>query len=76
MCLGIPVRLTKVEGNSGEGEIGGIRRQVDLSLVREVAVGDYVILHAGFAIEKIHEKEAEETLRLLQEISKQSGEEG
>jgi hydrogenase expression/formation protein HypC len=75
MCLGIPVKLTKVEGNTGEGEIGGIRRRVDLSLVRGVTIGDYVILHAGFAIEKIHQREAEETLRLLREISEQSGEE-
>jgi hydrogenase expression/formation protein HypC len=74
MCLGIPVRMTMVEGRRGEGEIGGIRREVDLSLISGVKPGDYVILHAGFAIEKIHEEEAEETLRLLREISGFSGE--
>lgn len=69
MCLGIPVKITKVEGNRGEGEIGGIKRDVDLTLVRGVVAGDYVILHAGFAIEKVDEEEAKETLRLLREIS-------
>jgi len=75
MCLGIPVKMVKVEGRRGEGEIGGITRVVDLSLVSDVQPGDYVILHAGFAIEKIHEEEARETLKLLREISGLSGEE-
>jgi hydrogenase expression/formation protein HypC len=76
MCLGIPVKIITVLGNKGEGEIGGIKREVDLSLVAGVQPGDYVILHAGFAIETIHEQEANETLRLLREISELSGEDG
>ncbi len=73
MCLGIPVRITRIEGIKAEGEIGGVRREVDLSIVDGVEVGDYVILHAGFAIEKVDEKEAEETLRLLREFAETGG---
>jgi hydrogenase expression/formation protein HypC len=68
MCLGIPVRIVKIENNKAIGEIGGVKREVDLTLVEEVKIGDYVILHAGFAIQKLDEKEAEENLKLIREI--------
>ncbi len=70
MCLGIPVRLLEKRGDKGIGEIGGVRREIDLRLLEDVEVGDYVILHAGFAIQKLDEKEAEETLSLLKEVFK------
>jgi len=68
MCLGIPVKIVKIENNKAIGEIGGVKREVDLTLVEKVKVGDYVILHAGFAIQKLDEKEAEENLKLIREI--------
>lgn len=74
MCLGIPAKITKIEGSKAEGEIGGVKREVDLSIIEGVKIGDYVILHAGFAIEKLDEKEAEETLQLLREMSESMGE--
>lgn len=68
MCLGIPVKVLEIEGTTGIVEFGGVKRAVDLRILENVNVGDYVILHAGFAIQKLDEKEAEETLRLLQEL--------
>lgn len=68
MCLGIPVKVVGISGKSAIGEIGGVKRKIDISFV-DVKVGDYVILHAGFAIQKLDEEEAEETLKLLREMS-------
>ncbi len=65
MCLGIPVKIVEKKGNTGIGEIGGVKREVDLRFLENVEIGDFVILHAGFAIQKLDEKEAEETLSLL-----------
>jgi len=72
MCLGIPARVVQVDGTIGKAQIGGVRREVDLRLVEDVRVGDYVILHAGFAIQKLDEKEATETLSLLEEMLKRT----
>ncbi|MBI4777682.1 HypC/HybG/HupF family hydrogenase formation chaperone [Candidatus Desantisbacteria bacterium] len=68
MCLGIPARINKINDSIAEVEIGGVMRKASLDLVDDVYVGEYVILHAGFAIAKLDEKEAQETLRLLEEI--------
>jgi len=67
MCLGVPVRITEISGSRAVGEIGGVKREIDISFV-DVEVGDYVILHAGFAIQRLDEREAEETLKLLREM--------
>jgi hydrogenase expression/formation protein HypC len=68
MCLGVPVKIIEIISESRAiGEIGGIRRWVETSFV-DVRVGDYVILHAGFAIQKLDQAEAEETLRLFREM--------
>ncbi len=71
MCLGIPVRIVKITDALAEVEIGGVRRKASLDLIDEVKVGDYVILHAGFAISKLDEEEARETLMLLEEVTVQ-----
>ena len=68
MCLAIPGRVTEVNKNQAWVDYGdGTRREIDLTLV-EAKVGDYVLVHAGFAIEKLDEKEARQTLKLFQEI--------
>jgi hydrogenase expression/formation protein HypC len=68
MCLGIPGRVDKIEGQNATVEFGGAARTVSLELVpEEVRVGDYVLVHAGFALERIDEDEARETLQLLKE---------
>ncbi len=69
MCLAIPVKLTSIKGNKGWVEIGTTTREVDLTLLPEAKVGDYVLIHAGFAISKVEEKEAKQLLELLSTIS-------
>jgi hydrogenase expression/formation protein HypC len=67
MCLALPLRLTDIKGDTGVVEMGGITRKINLSMVEKPAIGDYVIVHAGFAIAIMDEKEAMETLNLVRE---------
>ena len=71
MCLGIPGKvISKREGNLAEVDFGGVRREVSLMLCPEAEVGDYVLVHVGFAIQRLEEEEALETLKLFEEIAK------
>lgn len=66
MCLAIPVRMERIESSeTGVASVGGILRQIDISLVDDLAEGDYVILHVGYALSKLDETEAENTLRMM-----------
>jgi hydrogenase expression/formation protein HypC len=69
VCLGIPMKVAKIKGQLGWVKTGGLTRQVNIQMVPDVQIGDYVIVHAGFAIEIIDPKAAQETLSLLKEIS-------
>ena len=71
MCLAIPVLVKSREEHLAEVEVGGVSRKVSIWLTPEVRVGDYVLLHTGYAISIIDETEAEETLKLLAEIADQ-----
>ncbi|GIX07935.1 MAG: hydrogenase [Candidatus Poribacteria bacterium] len=62
MCMAIPMRLVEKNGEHGVVELGGLRQAVNLSLVDAVEVGQYVIVHAGFAIQTLDEEEARRTL--------------
>lgn len=68
MCLAIPMKVEEINGNFAVVSIGGIKRKVNISLLEDVKIGDYLIVHAGFAIEKIDPEQAEETLKILKEI--------
>jgi len=68
MCLAVPVKVVSIEGDEAETEIGGVRRRVSVALTPEVKVGDYVLLHTGYAIGVVDEVEAKETLKLFEEI--------
>jgi hydrogenase expression/formation protein HypC len=68
MCLAIPMKVVEIEGDVGQVELGGVRRPTDLRLLEEVEVGDYVIVHAGFAISRLDIEEAEESLRIFAEM--------
>ncbi len=73
MCLAIPGRVVEIGEETGplrmgRVDFGGIVREVCLAYVPEVQVGDYVIVHTGFAIQRLDEEEARETLRLLREV--------
>jgi hydrogenase expression/formation protein HypC len=69
MCLAVPVKIVSIDGNEAETEIAGVRRRVSIALTPEAKLGDYVLLHTGYAIGVIDEAEAEETLKLLEEIA-------
>jgi hydrogenase expression/formation protein HypC len=69
MCLAVPVKIVSIDGDAAETEIAGVRRRVSIALTPEAKVGDYVLLHTGYAIGVIDEAEAEETLKLLEEIA-------
>lgn len=68
MCLAVPAKVMKIEGKSADVEIGGVIRQARLDMMEGILVGDYVILHAGFAIQKLDEQDALETLDIWREI--------
>jgi hydrogenase expression/formation protein HypC len=69
MCLGVPMRIISRDGDNIVAEVDGVRKEASVMLLGdEVAVGDYVIVHAGFAISRLDEEYAEETIRLMKEI--------
>ncbi len=68
MCLAIPALVKSIEGMEADVEIGGVSRRASVMLTPEVKVGDYVLLHTGYAISVIDEEEARETLDLLSEM--------
>ena len=67
MCLAIPSRITKIENNMATIDVDGVQREASLLLLEDARVGDYVIVHAGFAIQILDESAAQETLDLLRE---------
>ncbi|MCX5703851.1 MAG: HypC/HybG/HupF family hydrogenase formation chaperone [Candidatus Omnitrophica bacterium] len=68
MCLGIPMRVKKIAGDFAEVESGRLIRTINIQMLSKVKVGEYVIVHAGFAIQKVDLKKARQTLRLIDEI--------
>jgi len=72
MCLAIPALVKSIDGQQADVEIGGVGRKVSIWLTPEVKVGDYVLLHTGYAINIIDETEANETLKLLEEMMSQT----
>ncbi|OIR00275.1 hydrogenase isoenzymes formation protein HypC [mine drainage metagenome] len=68
MCLAIPARIAQVNGDQGVVDMSGVRKDVSLALLDEVAIGDYVIVHVGFALSKLDPAEAERTLALFAEL--------
>ncbi len=72
MCLAVPALITSIDGCQAVAEIDGVTRSVSLQLTPEAKVGDYVLLHTGYAINVIDQAEAAETLKLLKELSEVS----
>jgi len=69
MCLAIPSKITQIENEMATIDVDGVKRSASLMLMEDAAVGDYVIVHAGFAIKKLDEEAAMETIRLLKEAA-------
>lgn len=75
MCLAIPARVEqKMDNGMAIVETGGVRREISLALVDDVQVGDYVIVHVGFALNRLDPEEAEKTLTLFAQINAIMGE--
>ncbi len=70
MCLAVPGRVVEIDGEVAQVDFGGIRREASLALVAKmgIKVGDYVLVHTGYAITKVDEKEAEEILATWREV--------
>ncbi len=69
MCLAIPMRVVEIDGFRAVAEVDGVRREARLDLLPEVAVGDYVLVHAGLAIATVDPEDAEETLAFLRQFA-------
>jgi hydrogenase expression/formation protein HypC len=77
MCVAIPARVKSIEGLIADVEVGGVSRKVSVQLTPEVQKDDYVLVHAGFAIQVIDEQEARETMKLFEELGAlENGQEG
>jgi hydrogenase expression/formation protein HypC len=76
MCLAIPALIKSIDGKEADVEIGGITRRISLWLTPEAKVGDYALVHTGYAINILDKEEAEETLKLFEDIAKAAEEEG
>ena len=70
MCLAIPMKVAQIDADGlGVADLEGVRHEVDLSLIGPVQVGDYVIIHAGYAIEKLDQTEAKLRIELFKELA-------
>jgi hydrogenase expression/formation protein HypC len=68
VCLSIPARIVSIDGSMAEVSAGGAIFKAGLHMIENAKIGDYILLHAGFAIQKISEKEAAETLDFFEEM--------
>jgi len=68
MCLGIPMKVEKIEGDFAKVQSGRLLRTANIQMLTNIKVGDYLIVHAGFAIEKVDPVKAKETLKLIEDI--------
>lgn len=68
MCLAVPARVASINGEEAVLDYGGVKRKANISMLSDVKVGDYVLVHVGYAISKMDEEEALETLKLWDEM--------
>ncbi len=68
MCLSIPAKVEKIEGEMAIVSVGGAKYNASLQMLDDVKIGDYILLHTGFAIQKVSEEDAKETLKLFEEF--------
>lgn len=76
MCLGLPLTIVEINEKNAVAEMNGIKRNIRIDLVPNVKIGDYVMVHAGFAIEIISEKDAAETIDAIMQVEEVIGNEG
>ena len=68
MCLAVPMKIVEINGGEGLVESSGLKRKANFSLIKNPRIGEYVLLHAGFAIGRVKEQEAKKTLKILRDI--------
>ena len=68
MCLAIPLQLVEIEGKTAVGEAMGMRREIRVDFIEDPKIGDYVIVHAGFAIERLPEQQARDDLEAWEDV--------
>jgi len=68
MCLGIPMKIIKISGDKAVVSSGSTEREINIGLLKKLSINDYVIVHAGFAIEKLDKARAHETLDILRQM--------
>lgn len=69
MCLGIPARIIEISGLKARVDVAGVKKDISLRLLDGARVGDYVIVHAGFAIERLDEEKAARTISMIEEVT-------
>lgn len=74
MCLGVPLKIVELNGSTAVGEMNGIRKKIRIDLLPSLKLGDYVMVHAGFALEIIDETLAQETLEAILEVAEAANE--
>ena len=72
MCLAIPAQVVDIDGVMATVDVGGIRKDISLALVDGIEVGDYVVVHVGYALSRLDAEEAERTLALFAEVAEQA----
>ena len=76
MCLAVPAKVKSIDKTVASVDFGGVTKKVSLGILDGVRKGDYVLVHAGFAIAKVEKEEAEDTLKVIDELKKAVGDEG
>ncbi len=76
MCLAIPARVIRLKDDMGTVDMEGVQREVSMLLLQDAQIGDYVIVHAGFAIHQVDPEEAKESLKILYELAAFAREDG
>ena len=71
MCLAVPMKIIEINGQTAILELSGIKKQASITLLEDPKIGDYVLIHAGFAIQKVNPKDAKATLSFLNDLAQE-----
>lgn len=69
MCVAVPMKITELEGPTGKAEMDGLEINVNTTLLPDAKIGDYVIVHAGFAIQRLDQEDAEKTIEIFRRLA-------
>jgi hydrogenase expression/formation protein HypC len=69
MCLAIPLKITEIIGKEAIAELEGVKQKIRVDFIKNLKVGDYVIVHAGFALERLDEEQAKANIELIKEVT-------